>query len=92
MRTMKMKLLFSTFVAWLKSLGPWFCLKRNQFRYRKQCFGLTFALRWIIVEIEKKIAHRWSDKWRAYRHEHYVMESYLIRRGYLDFMMNIINP
>ena len=86
-----MRILLCTFVAWLKSLGPWICLKKKQLLYRKQCFGLSFALRWIIVEIEKKMAHRWSDKWRANRHEHYVIEQYLIRKGYLDFMMNIVN-
>ena len=44
-----------------------------------------------VVEIEKKFAHRWQDKWRANDHEHHVIEQYLIRKGYLNIMMEIVD-
>lgn len=81
----------SLFIAWGRSLNPWIKIVVKEFKLNRDCFGLRFALQKSLTDFNKKISHRYSSKWRANEYEHSVIEAYLIRRGYLNFMKETMN-
>jgi len=75
---------------WSVSLPSWICNTFRRFISNIRLLDFQYAISLLLVEFEKKFAHRFADKWRANNHEHSVVESYLVRHGYWDLMKNVI--